>query len=1092
MKHLLHSARPAPASLAVVAGLLVAASLGLRIDAAFAGARNSFTEDFSTTAGRDDAHTTAAWDVVAGSLHAVPVTPAILGTVGTTGSPVDVTVIGDRLYVAAQSGGVSIYDLSSPDAPVLLGNLASPAAWQVKVAGSVMYVADATLGLRIVDISDPTAPVALGSFPGGRAPTVDVVGHLAYVADAGTTLYVLDVGDPAAPVALGSVSVGGNVVTLQVEGTTVYLATGATGLVAVDARDPANPVVAGQYDTTGYTWGVAVDGDVAYIGDGSVVRAIDVQNPGILAELGQTYTATGTARRLAVYGDVLLAADGTGDVSVLDITDPANPGLTRYFDFAGACSGVAVESGYIYAAAGNAGVGIARISAYCPPVRRGALDSPDDDEYVRIAGDVAYVATQSAGGPAVQSWDVSDPQNPVALGSVGLSTIQPPRSLCVGGDHGYVTAGDSLYVIDVADPQAMQAQGKLHLLGGSLVTAVAGRTVYASDGSGIEVIDATDPLAPVITATVTMMPLWSLDLEGSRLYGRGYTDLYVYDLAADGVPTLVTTYSASSSYLRAMDVVGTRAYLVNDVDGLVILDVSDPAHVFPAGVWSDPGGTILGSVRASGNLAYVEVGDSYATHAIVVLDVSDPNAPVELRRRETAAQGTAAGLDCGEFRGDLLPYRLDDGVDTRIELLWAQQADFDPLQAVGRSLPLGAAPLPIRRVRLDSVEPASPAAWSISAGGAFQPLTQGAGWVALSTSGTATVWNTVLNWEGPGTGSVVDAVTVEWLVDPPLIEEIADIPNDEGRQVRVTWDRSSHDFAGDTHAVLQYAVYRKVDLQLEQRPDPKGVDGGAGAKMRRGDVPDWDFLTIVPATADDSYSVVVPTLADSTIVAGLYRTTFMVSALTDTPTVFFDSLPDSGYSVDNLAPDVPQQFAVAYGPSGGNDLSWQESSAADFRYFNIYRGTTADFTPGPNNLVQQTSGIAWTDPDGVLGDYYLITAVDFAGNESQPTGPGTVSAVATPGVPVSYTLAKPVPNPFNPETTIAFELPAGTTVHLSVFDIQGRLVRNLVNGERYPEGRHEVVWNGRDDAGRLVASGTYLCRLKAGDFSATERMLLVK
>jgi len=84
------------------------------------------------------------------------------------------------------------------------------------------------------------------------------------------------------------------------------------------------------------------------------------------------------------------------------------------------------------------------------------------------------------------------------------------------------------------------------------------------------------------------------------------------------------------------------------------------------------------------------------------------------------------------------------------------------------------------------------------------------------------------------------------------------------------------------------------------------------------------------------------------------------------------------------------------------------------------------------------------------------------------------------------------PNPFNPQTTIAFEIPGRQEVSLRVFDLSGRLVRDLIVGElRYP-GRHEVVWNGRDDAGRPVASGTYFYRLEAGDFAETKRMVLIK
>jgi hypothetical protein len=84
------------------------------------------------------------------------------------------------------------------------------------------------------------------------------------------------------------------------------------------------------------------------------------------------------------------------------------------------------------------------------------------------------------------------------------------------------------------------------------------------------------------------------------------------------------------------------------------------------------------------------------------------------------------------------------------------------------------------------------------------------------------------------------------------------------------------------------------------------------------------------------------------------------------------------------------------------------------------------------------------------------------------------------------------PNPFNPQTTIAFELPKRESVTLRIFDISGRLVRSLIAAKPHTPGRHEVVWNGRDDAGRQVASGTYFYRLEAGSYSETKRMVLIK
>ena len=83
------------------------------------------------------------------------------------------------------------------------------------------------------------------------------------------------------------------------------------------------------------------------------------------------------------------------------------------------------------------------------------------------------------------------------------------------------------------------------------------------------------------------------------------------------------------------------------------------------------------------------------------------------------------------------------------------------------------------------------------------------------------------------------------------------------------------------------------------------------------------------------------------------------------------------------------------------------------------------------------------------------------------------------------------PNPFNPSTTIRFELERGEFTRLDVYDIAGRHVRTLVR-EYQSDGRHDVVWNGRDNGGSLVASGVYLVRLRGSEFVETRRVSLIK
>jgi subtilisin family serine protease len=93
--------------------------------------------------------------------------------------------------------------------------------------------------------------------------------------------------------------------------------------------------------------------------------------------------------------------------------------------------------------------------------------------------------------------------------------------------------------------------------------------------------------------------------------------------------------------------------------------------------------------------------------------------------------------------------------------------------------------------------------------------------------------------------------------------------------------------------------------------------------------------------------------------------------------------------------------------------------------------------------------------------------------------------------PVVTTLHENYPNPFNPETTISFDLGSASPVNIVIYNQKGQIVRTLVNNEM-PAGKHHVVWNGRDDNGSPVSSGIYFFKMFAGKYSNTRKMVMMK
>ena len=141
-----------------------------------------------------------------------------------------------------------------------------------------------------------------------------------------------------------------------------------------------------------------------------------------------------------------------------------------------------------------------------------------------------------------------------------------------------------------------------------------------------------------------------------------------------------------------------------------------------------------------------------------------------------------------------------------------------------------------------------------------------------------------------------------------------------------------------------------------------------------------------------------------------------------------------------------------------------------------------------------------TAPSGTQVDLSLlnVVAIDPQGNSINfivENGEFTTSVNPlmnrSDKIPTSFHLSQNYPNPFNPQTNISFQIPKTTQVVLKIFDIVGQEIHTLINREM-PAGDHEVIWDGRDNNGREMASGVYIYMLKAGDFMDSRKMIFMQ
>lgn len=128
--------------------------------------------------------------------------------------------------------------------------------------------------------------------------------------------------------------------------------------------------------------------------------------------------------------------------------------------------------------------------------------------------------------------------------------------------------------------------------------------------------------------------------------------------------------------------------------------------------------------------------------------------------------------------------------------------------------------------------------------------------------------------------------------------------------------------------------------------------------------------------------------------------------------------------------------------------------------------------------------------------HLVVTCRDAFGNTSVAQGPDFSVILSTsdapgPDLPPAAVLDGNQPNPFNPGTTVRFRLPRDQAVRLDLYSAAGMRVRRLASGV-LEAGTHEIFWDGRDERGRDVASGTYLLRLETGDAALTRKLALVR
>ncbi len=493
----------------------------------------------------------------------------------------------------ATRGSIQLVDVANPAAPVGIGQVSGRSFFDAVISGTTVYGASGGGGLRLFDITTPATPVARGfvTVSGGSVLSVALSGTTAYVAAGNAGLGIIDVANAATPTLTSAFPVGGFATRVAVVGTRAYVSVNAVGLVVVDVSNPAAPVELGRFAIdSSQIRSVAVSGTTAYVGRDDGLVSLDVSNPAAITQLGTlAFGVSGSGQSIVLSGTTAYVGNRFSGVRVVNVANPAALSQTRLIDNGGFSFKVNMIGTRVYIADLIGQVRIIDIANPAAPVELGRIRGVPNTDGVDVLGTTAYVVNRSAPPAAgVTRVDISNPAAPVVLGFT--PTARSAYGVDVDGQTVFVAAG----VNGAQDGTVIAANGA----GGGFavldeeatgnqsfgLTVVNGRAYVATFGSGLSILDVSNPAAMTPLSLNSVGNFSSaVEVDGTTAYladsevGNPKA-LSIIDVANPAAPTLIGTVNGFNGGTSVDVALGNQyAYAVVDMVGLYQYDVANPA-----------------------------------------------------------------------------------------------------------------------------------------------------------------------------------------------------------------------------------------------------------------------------------------------------------------------------------------------------------------------------------------------------------------------------------------------------------------------------------------------------------------------------------
>ncbi len=522
----------------------------------------------------------------------------IVGQIDTPGYAEDVAVLGNHAVIADGLAGIELFDISTPTQPTLLGALDTPGeAEAVAIAGNYVYVVAKDVGgsqaeLQIVDITNPLAPVLVAVVnPLDHAVEVAVDGRYAYVTDSFTGLHIVDVLNPLSPAIVGNAPVN-RAQGLIVAHPFVYMACFSAGLAIANVEDPSHPKILSVSDTPSFASDVTVAGNRAYVAatDLAVFDVSDVQAPKLL---GSQSTGGFSGAGVVVHGIHAYVAGDSRGVQVIDISNPANPGVLATLPTPPLAEELLLSGSYAYVVARQQQqLLVVDLSDPGTPSVAGIINLGAPVRQIVLDGQHLY-AICTIGRMFVI--DVSDPSNPTLLATVLLP--ENPAAVAVQDHLLYLCTNlheeNDLWVYDVIQPTAPILLGHTAMSDHALAIAVNGDWAYVFGewDSALHVFDVAYPSTPVLSNSVQLDDeIIEVRRAGSNYYGVGRY-LSVIDARNPVLPNLLGRIRLPQA-AGGFDLQDKLAYVAERGSGLRVIEVSDYSAMRFVGEADTPGSAL--------------------------------------------------------------------------------------------------------------------------------------------------------------------------------------------------------------------------------------------------------------------------------------------------------------------------------------------------------------------------------------------------------------------------------------------------------------------------------------------------------------------